>query len=138
MRKTLFTLALGCLLTCGAGVPAAHAQEGGGYQGRHGHGRMDPDRQLERLTRELNLTADQQAQIKPILVDRQQKVEALMQDQSLSDQDRRTRMRGVADEARTRIRSWLNDGQKQKYDQMQEQMHDRMMQHRGGDAPQPQ
>ena len=44
--------------------------------------RMDPDRQLERLTRELNLTTDQQAQIKPLLVERQQKMQALFQDQS--------------------------------------------------------
>ena len=57
--------------------------------------RMDPDRQLARLTSALNLTTDQQAQIKPLLVERQQKMQALMQDQSLSQEDRRAQMRTI-------------------------------------------
>ena len=44
--------------------------------------RMDPDRQLEHMTKELDLSADQQSQIKPVLVDRQQKMQAIFQDQS--------------------------------------------------------
>ena len=78
MRRTLFTLTLGSLLALG--LPAAslaqdnpQAQEGG----RHGgQGRMNPDRQLERMTRELGLSTDQQAQIRPLLVDRQRALDA--------------------------------------------------------------
>ena len=56
---------------------------------------MDPDRQLEHLTKTLNLSADQQSQIKPLLVDRQQKMQALWQDQSLSQQDRRSKAQAI-------------------------------------------
>ena len=36
---------------------------------------MSPDDQLKRMTKDLNLTADQQAKIKPILVDAEKKME---------------------------------------------------------------
>ena len=47
--------------------------------------------------RELNLTTDQQNQIKPLLVDRQQKMQALMQNESLSQDDRRAQARTICD-----------------------------------------
>ncbi len=95
---------------------------------------MDPDRQLQRLTRELDLTADQQTQIKPLLVDHQQKVQALFQDQSVAQQDRRARMKALGDDMHGKIAAVLNDQQKQKFEEMQQHMR------RGGEngAPPPQ
>jgi Spy/CpxP family protein refolding chaperone len=83
---------------------------------------MDPDRQLDRLTRQLSLTAEQQSQIKPLLVDRQQKMQALFQEQSLSREDRRARAETIASETKGKIEAVLNDQQKQKYEAMQERM----------------
>lgn len=80
--------------------------------------RMDPDRQLARLTRELSLTSDQQTQIKPLLVDRQQKMQALMQDQSAAPEDRRAQMRSLSEATNNSIKALLTDDQKPKFDAM--------------------
>ncbi|HZB89264.1 MAG TPA: hypothetical protein VE291_11435 [Terracidiphilus sp.] len=131
MRKPLLALALGSLLCCG--IATAPAQDnpqpqqdgqysrgpGGGPGG--GQGRANPDRQLERLTGELGLSSDQQAQIRPILVDRQQKTQALFQNQSLSEQDRRQQMRAISEASRAATRAVLTDDQKQKFDAIQDQ-----------------
>ncbi len=125
MRNKLFTLALGGLLTVGVSG-AAIAQDNaaptaapGQEQGR-GPGRMNPDRQLEHMTHELGLTADQQNQIKPLLVDRQQRMEAIFQDQSIAQRDRRARMQSIRQESQSKIEAVLNDQQKQKFAAMQE------------------
>ncbi|MGO9438138.1 MAG: hypothetical protein ACLPH3_06975 [Terracidiphilus sp.] len=137
MRNKFFTLALGGLLTFGVSGAAmaqdnAAPQQEQGQQGR-GPGRMNPDRQLEHMTKELGLSADQQNQIKPLLVDRQQKMEALFQDQSISQQDRRTRMQSIRQESQGKIEAVLDDQQKQKFEAMQQERG----RHRGrGGAPQ--
>ena len=77
---------------------------------------------MDRLTRQLSLTAEQQSQIKPLLVDRQQKMQALFQEQSLSREDRRARAETIASETKGKIEAVLNDQQKQKYEAMQERM----------------
>jgi periplasmic protein CpxP/Spy len=128
MRNKIVTIALGGLLAIGA-TSAVFAQDttsqpqqpppGQGQWGGHGRGMMDPDRQLEHLTKTLNLTADQQSQIKPILVDRQQKMQALFQNQSLSREERHTQMQAIHQDTESRINAVLNDEQKQKYQAMQ-------------------
>jgi hypothetical protein len=140
MRTKIFTLALGATLALGL-TGAALAQDTppptqGQDQGGRGPRPMDPDRQLQRLTRELNLTADQQSQIKPLLVEHQQKAQALFQDQSVAQEDRHARMKALSDDMHGKIAAVLNDQQKQKFQEMQQHMH------RGGGEngppPQPQ
>lgn len=130
MRSRLFTLALGGALTLGV-TGAALAQEPpppppdqaqGGPGPGGGMRRMDPNKQLEHLTQALDLTADQQSQIKPVLMDRQEKLQALFQNQSLSQDDRRTQARSVVEASNTKIESVLNDQQKQKFAAMQQRM----------------
>ena len=128
MRTTLISLSLGGLMTLGAFAPAQDNPAAPGpeqNQPARGLMRMNPDRQLERMTRELDLSAEQQNQIKPLLVDRQQKMEAVFQDQSLSREDRRGKMQAIRQEAAGKIEAVLNDPQKQKFQQMQERMRDR-------------
>ncbi|MBT9330963.1 Spy/CpxP family protein refolding chaperone [Paracidobacterium acidisoli] len=126
MRKTFWTIALTGLLTIGtAGAALAQdnaAQEPPPATQGGGHRQMNPDRQLARMTKELNLSADQQAQIKPILADQDQQTQALWQDQSLSQQDRRQKMRSIREGSRAKIEAVLNDDQKQKFESMQEHM----------------
>jgi protein CpxP len=128
MKNKLFALALGGMLAITANA-ALYAQDqtqatGGPQQGQGGHGHrgMNPDRQLEHLIRTLNLSSDQQTQIKPILVDREQKLQALWQDQALSQQDRHSKAQAIRQDTRTRLEAALNDQQKQQFEQMQEKM----------------
>ncbi len=104
-------------------------------QGPVGQGprRMDPARQLKMLTRSLNLSDDQRAQIKPLLEQRQQKMQALFQDQSLSRDQVRTQMRAIHEETRGKIEAVLNDQQKQQY----EAMHESRMSRRNNPPPPP-
>jgi hypothetical protein len=146
MRSRLFTLALGCALTLGV-TGAALAQEPpppppdqaqGGPGPGGGMRRMDPNKQLEHLTQALDLTADQQSQIKPVLMDRQEKLQALFQNQSLSQDDRRTQARSVVEASNTKIESVLNDQQKQKFAAMQQRMRRGPGGPPPGEAPPPQ
>src|ERR1700735_5555536 len=134
MRNQLMTIALSGLLAFGA-TTALYAQDNSGQQhqqgqwgGGHGRGGMNPDEQLKHMTKQLDLSADQENQIRPILQDRQQKMQALFQDQSLSREDRRTKMMAIRQDSEGKITAVLNDQQKQKYQAMQERMQDR----RGG------
>ena len=136
MQTRLISLTLGGILALGI-TGAALAQDspppppnssqdqnqaGPPAEGRGGRGmRMDPTRQLERLTRELSLTSDQQDKIKPLLLERQQKMQTLMQDQSLSQEDRRAQMRTIMEGTNNSIKANLTDDQKQKFEAMQQQ-----------------
>ncbi len=133
MSKRLFNLALSGALLLGAtgaaiaqdNPPPPPDQQQGGSRGPM---RMDPDQQLQHMTKQLDLSADQQSQIKPILVERQQKMEALFQDQSLAREDRRAKMQSIRQESQSKIEAVLNDQQKQKFEAMQDRMR-----HRGGE-----
>lgn len=79
---------------------------------------MNPDKQAKHLAKELGLTRDQVAQIKPILADRQQQVQALQADNSLAAADRRSKMKAIQQESKAKVEAVLNDTQKQQYEQM--------------------
>ncbi|HEX3662237.1 MAG TPA: hypothetical protein VHU89_12440 [Acidobacteriaceae bacterium] len=154
MKNTLFAVALGGIIAVSANAalyaqdnsaqtttPQSDAQQQPG-QFHRGH-RMNPDRQLAHLTKTLDLTADQQAQIKPILVDRQQKMQALWQDQTLSRQDKRAKAQALRQDTQTQLEAALNGQQRQKFEEMQAKMQARRQQRMGGQnqapdaAPQP-
>lgn len=134
MRSTLLALTMSGMLALGGYACAQDQDNAPPPQGQWGHGphRMDPNRQLEHLTRELNLSTDQQSQIKPLLVDQQQKMEALHQDESLAQEDRRAKAKSISDDTHSRIEAVLNDDQKQKFEAMQQRMH------HGPEGPPPQ
>lgn len=141
MSNKVFNLALASALVLGAtGIalaqdnppPPQGQEQGQGPMGRGGM-RMDPDQQLQHMTRQLDLSADQQSQIKPLLVDRQQKMQALFQDQSLSREDRRAKMQSIRQDTQSKIEAVLNDQQKQKFEAMQERGRGR----RGENGPPP-
>jgi protein CpxP len=133
MRKSLCSLALSAVLAVAGS--AAFAQSDSSMQQQSGQapmghrGMMSPDEQAAQLTKKLNLTADQESQIKPILVNRQQQMEALHQDQSMSQQDKMAKMKSLRDDSNTKIEAVLNDTQKQQFEQMQAQQQQRWQQH---------
>jgi Spy/CpxP family protein refolding chaperone len=130
MKKQFVTIALTTFLGLGtvAAVVAAPQQDPQApatVQGRE-HRQVDPNRQVKMWSKRLNLTADQQSQILPILTNRQQQIAGIQSDNSLSAQDRHAKIRAVREDSDAKIRALLNDSQKQAYDQMLQQQHDRM------------
>lgn len=93
-----------------------------------GHHGMDPEKQAAELTKKLNLSAEQESQIKPILVNRQQQMEAMHQDPSMSQQDRMTKMNSLRDDSNSKIEAVLNDTQKQQFEAMQAHQQQRWQQ----------
>lgn len=122
MRNTVCTLALTALLAAGLTCSAA-AQDDASASSQatapttttH-HREMSADRDLARMTKRLSLTQDQQTQIKPILEDRDQQLNQLWQDTSMSKTDRRAKSKGIRDDAKSKIDPILNDEQKAKFD----------------------
>jgi len=134
MRKQVFSFALSTLFALGVAIAAPQVQQEqtapqqkGEWAGRH---QADPNKQVQHLTKKLNLTADQQNQILPILTSRQQQMESIRNDSSLSAQDRRAKFRSVREDADTKIRAVLNDDQKKTYDQMHQQMREHRQERR--------
>jgi hypothetical protein len=111
----------------GSQAPASSdaAQQAGQTQASQGqtmqkraHRERDPEKMAEHLGKKLNLSADQVAQIKPILADRQQQMSALRADTSLSQQDKRAKFKAVQQDSKTKLEAVMNDSQKQQFEQM--------------------
>lgn len=140
MKKQICSLALSAFFGLSVAMAAPQAQDqqaqdqpaqNQSTQNQSAHRQaMDPNRQLKRLTKRLNLTSDQQNQILPILTNRQQAMESIRSDSSVAPQDRHEKMRAVREDSDAKIRAVLTDSQKQTYDQMQQQMREREQQRR--------
>ncbi len=65
-----------------------------GASTEHGRGRgnFDPQKRTQRLTKELNLTSDQQPKVLDIFKSEQSQMEKLRSDSSMSQDDRRSKM----------------------------------------------
>jgi Spy/CpxP family protein refolding chaperone len=150
MKRQLCTLVLTGLLATGVvfaqqseAAPDGNApQTEAGGAGMHGGGhRMDPDKMLAHMTKRYNLTADQQSQIKPILQDQQQQMQALRSDTSTSRDDKRAKMMSMHQDAQQKIEAVLTDEQKQKFEADQQKMQEHRAGHmhggQGADAGQP-
>jgi protein CpxP len=122
-----------------APTPDASAPQQGGGHGQWG-GHQTPDEQVARMTKRYNLSSDQQAQIKPILANQQQQMQALRQDSSLSQEDKMAKMKSIHEDSSSKIQAVLNDSQKQKFAQdqarRQQQMQERGAAPAGGPAAQ--
>jgi protein CpxP len=97
--------------------------EGGGH--RRGH-MMSPEERTEHLTKALNLNDDQKGKVLSILQEQQKQMEAMRADSSLSQEDRRSKMREIHQNTTNQIKGILNPDQAKKFDEMQQ----RMEQHR--------
>lgn len=94
-------------------------------------------RQLEMLTKRLNLTADQQTQVKAIDDDTGKQMMAVRNDTSLSQEDRRSKMMAIRKASQDKIRGVLTDDQKTKYDALLAEQQQRMRERGQGGAPPP-
>src|SRR3569833_1159043 len=96
-----------------------------------GHRRPDPSRQVRMLTKRLKLSDSQQSQILQVLTEHNQQMEAIHNDGSLSQEDRHSKLMALRQDTDAKVRATLDDNQKQSYDQLVEQMRERVKRHRG-------
>jgi Spy/CpxP family protein refolding chaperone len=119
----------------GGATAFAQTGEGGGMgqgggQGHGQHGPMSADQRLQMMTQQLNLTTDQQTQIKPILENESQQMQTLRQDTSLSQEDRMSKMKQIRENSASQIKPILTTDQQTKWQQMMSHQG-----HRGGMGP---
>lgn len=134
-RKAGTRVALIALCSGALGVLPMMAQDSApatpqGQMGPRG-GNMQ-GRQLEMLTKRLNLTADQQTQVKAIDDDTAKQMMAVRNDTSLSQDDKRAKMMDIRKGSQDKIRAILTDDQKTKYDALQAEMREKMKERNGG------
>ena len=103
------------------------SQEGGHMH--HGMG-MDPAKRTQELTKKLNLTSDQQGKVQSILQSEKSQMESLHQDNSMSQQDRHSKMMDIHKTSSDQIRAVLDSNQQKKWDEMQAKR-EQWMQKRG-------
>jgi protein CpxP len=102
--------------------------------GRRMGGPMSPQMELDRLSKELNLTDEQKEKIKPILEDQQKQMQDLRNDSSVQGPDRRAKMQDIRKDHMTQIRNVLTSEQQTKLDEMQKRMMERGGRRMGGEG----
>jgi hypothetical protein len=124
MRNTLSRFALSGMLMLGVNS-AALAQDHTAQDQNHGfHGLRSIDSELDHLTKELELTPDEQKAIRPLLLEHHDEIQALFDKnpgvprQTLSGQ-----IHAISDQTHHKIEGLLTDHQKQLAKAMQARMH---------------
>jgi protein CpxP len=138
LKKHLLVLAAAGLISIAAPFAAAQDSQSNDQQsapsqdngGRH-HGPPDPAQRTAELTKQLNLTSDQQPKVLAALQSQRSQMESLRQDTSLSQQDRHAKMMEIHKATDAQIRGLLDSDQQKKWDEMQARREQRM-QNRGG------
>ena len=130
MRHLLFTLAYAGVLTLGiAGV--AKGQDNGAKQPpareqlQHIHTPQSISQELARLTRDLELTSKQQQQVRPLLDEHHDRIQALLdKNPDASRQELGPQIHAISDETHSKIHALLSDHQKELEKAMQQREHD--------------
>jgi periplasmic protein CpxP/Spy len=92
-------------------------------------------RNLERLTKQLDLTPDQVGQIKGIFADEGTQMKALHEDTSTPQADKRQKMGSIRRESHERFLGVLTQDQKTKLDAMEAKMREHRGEHGHGPGP---
>lgn len=116
----LLAIAMACLGTALYAQDTMSQGQGMGQGGGMHHMQMSPDQRLQHMTQQLNLTADQQTKIKPILEQEQQQMQPLHGDTSMSQQDKWSKMQQIRQGTNDQIKAVLTPDQQTKFAQMQE------------------
>ncbi|HTC92754.1 MAG TPA: Spy/CpxP family protein refolding chaperone [Terriglobales bacterium] len=106
--------------------PGQHEHNGG----RGGWGPRDPQQMVQHMTQELNLTSDQQSKVLAILQDQQKQMQALHDDTTTPQEDKRAKAMDLHKNTMSQVRAVLTDEQQKKFDEMQQKREQEMGQHR--------
>ena len=130
MRNRPFTLAFGVMLILGTAGPAV-AQDKGVEQPsarqrlQQIHTPQSIDQELARLTKYLELTPGHQHQVRPLLEEHHDKIQALLdKNPNASRQELGPQIHAISDETHHEIHALLTDHQKELEKAMQQREHD--------------
>lgn len=127
MKQIFPTIALMCMLAFSGVALSAQMPPGGGQMGHGPRGPMSVDQRLQMMTNQLNLSGEQQQQIKPILENETQQMQSLHQDTTMSQADKMSKMQSIRQTSASQIKPILNADQQTKFEQMMSRH-----EHRGG------
>ena len=111
VSRLMIASLFGCAVILGTGAVWAGGD-------RHGY-KHDPKSKIERMTKKLDLTQEQQDKILPILEDKHQKMEAL-----------HNQMKEVRQNAMSQIEAQLNPEQQEKYRKAKEERKEKMKEYK--------
>jgi hypothetical protein len=130
MRNLTFTLAYGITLMLSRAGPAV-AQERGVQQPsareqlQHIHTSQSIDQKLASLTKDLELTPEQRQQVRPLLEEHHDRIQALFdKNPTASRQALGPQIHAISDETHRQIHALLTDRQKELENAMQQREHD--------------
>jgi protein CpxP len=87
------------------------------------------------MTTRYSLTAEQQDQVKPILVSQQHQIQGLRDDTVLSREDRMAKVQTIRTDSNAKIKAVLNDDQKKQFEQDQLRRQGQSAGSKGGTPP---
>ncbi len=83
------------------------------------------DSRIDRLSKQLNLTAEQQAAIRPIMEDEVNKLKELRKKTGLNATERRAKLHELRQDTSNKMRSVLTEEQRQKYESYRKELRER-------------
>lgn len=89
-----------------------------------------PEEVVAKLDSKLSLTDDQKSKITPIIADRQQQIKAVAADDSSRRFKKARKIKSIYAESNKKIEAVLTDDQKKKYEEIEQQMHEQIKEHR--------
>lgn len=89
----------------------------------HGHHAPNPQRQAERISKQLNLSADQTAKLTPIFAARDQKFQEMQQNTSLTPEQRHEQMKAIHQSTEQQLAAVLTPDQMQQLKSMHHNHH---------------
>ena len=129
MRNRPFTLAYGVVLVLAMAGPAVAQDNAAQHpsarqQLQHIHTPQSIDQELARLTKDLELTSEQQQQVRPLLEEHHDKIQALLdKNPKASRQELGPQIHAISDETHRNIHALLTDHQKELEKAMQQREH---------------
>jgi hypothetical protein len=129
MRNRLTTLAYGVMLIIGMTTSAVGQDNGvqqpsARQQLQHIHTPQSIDQELARLTKDLELTPEQQRQVRPLLDEHHDRIQALLdKNPTASRQALGPQIHAISDETHRQIHALLSDHQKELEKTMRQREH---------------
>ena len=127
MQNQAVKLTYGVMLTvviAGFALAQDNAQQPSARQQQHIHAPQSIDQELVRLTKDLELTQEQQQQVRPLLEDHHTRIQALLdKNPNASRQDLGPQIHAISEETHREIHALLSDHQKELEKAMQQREH---------------